>query len=63
MRLGHRSRRLDHPHSRFAQIWAPVPESWGQAPPPTLPAVGVTWLYGFDFELTVIAKLPQAGEG
>lgn len=40
-----------------------VPEYWGQAPHPTLTAVGVTWLYGFDFKIKVIAKLPQAGEG
>ena len=25
---------------------------------PTLTAVGVTWLYGFQFEIKVIAKLP-----
>lgn len=36
-----------------------VPEYWGQAPHPTLTAVGVTWLYGFDFEIKVIAKLPR----
>lgn len=63
MRLGHRSRCFDHPHSRFEQIWAVAPEYRGQAPHPTLTAVGVTWLYGFDFKIKVIAKLPQAGEG
>lgn len=51
------------PQSRFEQIWEVVPEYWGQAPHPTLTAVGVTWLYGFDFEIKVIAKLPRAGEG
>jgi hypothetical protein len=35
-----------------------VPEYWGEAPHPTLTAVGVTWLYGFKFEIKVIAKLP-----
>ena len=26
----------------------------------TLTGIGVTWLYGFDFEIKVIAKLPEA---
>jgi hypothetical protein len=30
---------------------------------PTLTGVGVTWLYGFDFEIKVIAKLPAASAG
>ncbi len=46
------------PQSKFETIWNVVPEYWGQAPYPTLTAVGVTWLYGFDFEIKVIAKLP-----
>ncbi|RJX77383.1 RidA family protein [Pseudomonas sp. LS-2] len=48
------------PQSRFEKIWEVVPEFWGQAPHPTITAVGVTWLYGFDFEIKVIAKLPKA---
>src|SRR3546814_927084 len=51
------------PESKFEQIWKVVPDYWGQAPYPTLTAVGVTWLYGFDFEIKVIAKLPQADAG
>jgi enamine deaminase RidA (YjgF/YER057c/UK114 family) len=47
------------PQSRFERIWEVVPEFWGQAPHPTVTAVGVTWLYGFDFEIKVIAKLPE----
>lgn len=47
------------PQSKFETIWNVVPEYWGQAPYPTLTAVGVTWLYGFDFEIKVIAKLPE----
>ena len=35
-----------------------VNEHWGSAPHPTLTGIGVTWLYGFDFEIKVIAKLP-----
>jgi hypothetical protein len=36
-----------------------VPEFWGEAPYPTLTGIGVTWLYGFQFEIKVIAKLPD----
>ncbi len=42
----------------FAKAWAIVPEYWGQAPHPTLTGIGVNWLYGFQFEIKVIAKLP-----
>ena len=43
----------------FETVWKVVPEYWGQAPHPTLTAVGVTWLYGFQFEIKVVAKLPD----
>lgn len=46
------------PQAKFEAIWEVVPEFWGVAPHPTLTAVGVTWLYGFDFEIKVIARLP-----
>ena len=46
------------PESKFEQIWAVVQEYWGEAPHPTVTAVGVTWLYGFQFEIKVIAKIP-----
>lgn len=46
------------PQSTFEEIWQVAAEYWGEAPHPTLTAVGVTWLYGFDFEIKVIAKLP-----
>lgn len=48
------------PANTFEKIWEVVPEFWGNAPYPTITAVGVTWLYGFDFEIKVIAKAPQA---
>ena len=51
------------PHSQFEAIWEVVPEYWGEAPHPTLTAVGVTWLSGFQFEIKVIAKLPDAAGG
>ncbi|NKQ11407.1 RidA family protein [Pseudomonas sp. SST3] len=47
------------PQTTFETIWKVVPEYWGHAPHPTLTAVGVTWLYGFQFEIKVIAKLPE----
>ena len=47
------------PEAHFETIWQIVPEYWGDAPHPTLTGVGVTWLYGFQFEIKVIAKLPQ----
>ena len=46
------------PESTFETVWKVVPGYWGNAPHPTLTAVGVTWLYGFQFEIKVIAKLP-----
>ncbi|MGF6495667.1 enamine deaminase RidA (YjgF/YER057c/UK114 family) [Luteibacter sp. 621] len=46
------------PEKHFERIWAVVPEFWGEAPYPTITCVGVTWLYGFQFEIKVIAKLP-----
>ncbi|MEX0165149.1 RidA family protein [Pseudomonas brassicacearum] len=47
------------PESTFERVWSVVPEFWGSAPHPTLTAVGVTWLYGFQFEIKVIARLPE----
>ncbi|AVR99278.1 RidA family protein [Pseudoduganella armeniaca] len=46
------------PQARFERIWAVAQEFWGEAPYPTVTAVGVTWLYGFDFEIKVVAQLP-----
>jgi enamine deaminase RidA (YjgF/YER057c/UK114 family) len=51
------------PQATFERIWEVVPEFWGEAPHPTITAVGVTWLYGFDFEIKVIAKLPKDAAG
>lgn len=48
-----------NPEVNFETIWQVVPEYWGNAPHPTLTAVGVTWLYGFQFEIKAIAKLPE----
>ncbi|MBV4542164.1 RidA family protein [Pseudomonas vlassakiae] len=46
------------PDTTFETLWAVAAEFWGEAPYPTVTAVGVTWLAGFDFEIKVIAKLP-----
>jgi len=46
------------PEQRFEQIWSVAQEFWGEAPYPNVTAVGVTWLYGFQFEIKVVAKLP-----
>jgi len=51
------------PETTFEKAWPVVMEHWGDAPHPTLTGIGVTWLYGFRFEIKVIAKLPdQAAE-
>lgn len=47
------------PETHFETIWKVVPEFWGNAPHPTLTGIGVTWLYGFQFEIKVIARLPD----
>lgn len=47
------------PQAKFEQIWSVVQDYWGVAPYPTVTAVGVTWLYGFDFEIKVVARLPD----
>ncbi|MGK5027641.1 RidA family protein [Janthinobacterium sp. RB2R34] len=48
-----------NPEAVFQRIWGLVlAEYWGQGPYPAVTAVGVTWLYGFDFEIKVVAKLP-----
>jgi enamine deaminase RidA (YjgF/YER057c/UK114 family) len=51
---------LVDPEKNFERAWKVVPEFWGEAPYPTLTGIGVTWLYGFDFEIKVIARLPEA---
>jgi enamine deaminase RidA (YjgF/YER057c/UK114 family) len=49
---------LVNPEKIFERVWSIVPDYWGEAPYPTLTGIGVTWLYGFDVEIKVIAKLP-----
>lgn len=47
------------PASQLESIWKVFSDYWGDAPYPTLTGIGVTWLSGFQFEIKVIAKLPD----
>jgi enamine deaminase RidA (YjgF/YER057c/UK114 family) len=52
---------LVNPEQTFEKVWPIViDEYWGSAPHPTLTGIGVTWLYGFDFEIKVVAKLQES---
>lgn len=48
------------PEAQFETILKVKQEHFPQLPYPNWTAVGVTWLAGFDFEIKVIARLPQA---
>jgi enamine deaminase RidA (YjgF/YER057c/UK114 family) len=50
------------PQTHFERAWGVAAEYWGKAPYPTATAIGVTWLSGFQFEIKVIAKLPETSE-
>ena len=50
-----------NPEAQLDTVMAIRDGAIGGAPYPTWTAVGVTWLAGFDFEIKVIARLPQAG--
>lgn len=54
---------LVDPEAMFDTVLKVMPDYWGEAPHPTLTVVGVTWLYGFRFEIKVVAKLPEADRG
>lgn len=45
------------PEQQFEAIWQAAAQYWGEAPYPTLTGIGVTWLYGFQFEIKVIARV------
>lgn len=51
------------PETNFETGFKVLGEFWGEPPYPTLTGIGVTWLYGFNFELKVIAKLPETADG
>lgn len=47
------------PKSQFEAVIAVKNEIFPQAPYPSWTAIGVTWLAGFDFEIKVIARIPN----
>lgn len=48
------------PENQFGTVMAVKSEVFPEAPYPTWTALGVNWLAGFDFEIKVIARVPQA---
>ena len=54
---------LVDPEAIFDTVVKVMGDYWGDAPHPTLTAVGVTWLYGYQFEIKVIARLPGTTDG
>lgn len=49
-----------HPEQQFETVMAVKDRVLTEAPYPNWTAVGVTWLSGFDFEIKVIARIPEA---
>jgi enamine deaminase RidA (YjgF/YER057c/UK114 family) len=47
------------PENQFEAIMAVKGRVFPQPPFPNWTAVGVTWLAGFDFEIKVIARIPE----
>ncbi len=48
------------PANQFETIMAVKDRMFSEQPYPNWTAVGVNWLAGFDFEIKVIARLPQS---
>lgn len=51
------------PQSQFEKMLAIRAEEIGDPPYPTWTAIGVNWLAGFDFEIKVIARIPDPSLG
>jgi len=47
------------PENLFPAVMAVKQRNFAQKPYPNWTAVGVTWLSGFDFEIKVIARIPE----
>ncbi|WP_188261846.1 RidA family protein [Azospirillum tabaci] len=47
------------PEAQFETVLSVKDRMFPQKPYPNWTAVGVTWLAGFDFEIKVIARVPQ----
>ncbi|MBL0925415.1 MAG: RidA family protein [Sphingomonadaceae bacterium] len=50
------------PGSHLDTVFKVKDEFWGEPPYPPITAVGVTWLFGFDFELKATARIPETKE-
>ncbi|MBB6487461.1 RidA family protein [Rhizobium lusitanum] len=48
------------PENQFGTIMAVKNSIFNEAPYPNWTAIGVNWLAGFDFEIKVIARVPDA---
>jgi enamine deaminase RidA (YjgF/YER057c/UK114 family) len=48
------------PQNQFETVLAVKDATFAKKPYPNWTAVGVNWLAGFDFEIKVIARIPQA---
>lgn len=48
-----------NPEVQFETVMKVKAENFPHAPYPNWTALGVTWLAGFDFEIKVIARIPQ----
>jgi enamine deaminase RidA (YjgF/YER057c/UK114 family) len=49
------------PENQFATIMQVKNEVFPHPPYPNWTAIGVNWLAGFDFEIKVIARIPESG--
>ena len=47
------------PEAQFKTVMIAKQKVFGEPPYPNWTAVGVNWLAGFDFEIKVIARIPQ----
>jgi enamine deaminase RidA (YjgF/YER057c/UK114 family) len=47
------------PENQFATVMAAKARLFSEPPFPTWTAIGVNWLAGFDFEIKVIARIPD----
>lgn len=48
------------PEVQFETVMTVKQKAFGEPPYPNWTAVGVNWLAGFDFEIKVIARIPQS---
>ncbi|CAA9351038.1 MAG: RidA/YER057c/UK114 superfamily, group 7, YjgH-like protein [uncultured Microvirga sp.] len=46
------------PEAQFKTVLGVKSKSFADPPYPTWTAIGVNWLYGFDFEIKVVARIP-----